>query len=119
VAARLAEIGGGGTAYRYGGEEFAVVFPNRGVDEVLPHLEQMRGEIETYRMAVRGEDRPRDPQEGSKLRATASPDKTLSVTVSIGVAGRDDLEITSASVLRAADEALYRAKDRGRNRVCR
>ncbi len=119
VAARLAEISGGGTAYRYGGEEFAVVFPDCRVEEALPHLEAMRGQIEHYKMAVRSEDRPRDPRKGSKRRASISPDKTLSVTVSIGVAGRDDVATTPASVLRAADEALYRAKEAGRNRVCR
>src|SRR5687767_4522386 len=59
VAARLAEVEGGGRAFRYGGEEFTVLFPERTLGEALPHLEALRASVEAYRMAVRGEDRPR------------------------------------------------------------
>src|SRR5262249_31993827 len=83
VAARLAETGGGGRAFRYGGEEFCVIFPDRTLEEALPHLEAMRNAIENYRMAVRGHDRPKDQESGSRLRDTGYSDKTLSVTVSI------------------------------------
>jgi GGDEF domain-containing protein len=118
VGARLAEIGGGGTAYRFGGEEFAVLFPNRRLEEALPQLEEMRGTIEEYRMAVRGPDRPKDPETGTQLRAERHPNNTLSVTVSIGAAERDEVLTTPPMVLRAADKALYRAKQAGRNRLC-
>jgi diguanylate cyclase (GGDEF)-like protein len=70
-------------------------------------------------MAVRGGDRPRDGETGTRLRATRPREKTLSVTVSIGAAARDDTLIKPALVIRAADEALYRAKRAGRNRVMR
>lgn len=52
VAARLAQVEGGGTAYRYGGEEFVVLFPDCTRNEVRPHLEAIRASIENYRMAV-------------------------------------------------------------------
>ena len=123
VAARLAQIQGGGTAYRYGGEEFAVMFPERSLGDTLPHLESMRGEIEAYRMAVRGVNRPKDPEAGSKRRAAGAserqPDKLLSVTVSIGVAQRSAELTTPSMVLHESDQALYRAKRAGRNRVSR
>jgi GGDEF domain-containing protein len=123
VAARLARVQGGGTAYRYGGEEFAVMFPERTLGDTLPHLERMRGEIEAYRMAVRGVGRPKDPEAGSKRRAAGTsehqPDKLLSVTVSIGVAQRTGELTTPAMVLHESDQALYRAKRAGRNRVSR
>jgi GGDEF domain-containing protein len=123
VAARLAEIGGGGTAFRYGGEEFCVLFPERTVTQILPHLEELRRGIETYRMAVRGTDRPKDPETGSQLRAAGNgkgeTDQALSVTVSIGAAERDYILTKPSSVIRAADEALYRAKRGGRNRISR
>lgn len=119
VAARLARIEGGGLSYRYGGEEFCVLFPERTLEQALPHLEKLRKDIEDYRIAVRGGDRPRERETGSRLRAARPPEKTLSVTVSIGVAERDDTLIRPTLVIRAADEALYRAKRGGRNRVMR
>jgi diguanylate cyclase (GGDEF)-like protein len=119
VAARLARIEGGGLSYRYGGEEFCVLFSDRTLEEAMPHLERLRKDIEDYRIAVRGGDRPREREAGSRLRATRPPEKTLSVTVSIGAAERDETLIRPALVIRAADEALYRAKRAGRNRVMR
>jgi len=119
VAARLAKIEGGGLSYRYGGEEFCVLFSDRSLEEALPHLERLRKDIEDYRIAVRGGNRPRQREAGSRLRATRPPEKTLSVTVSIGAAERDDTLIRPLLVIRAADEALYRAKRAGRNRVMR
>ena len=117
VGARLAQVGGGGTAYRYGGEEFSVVFPERDLAEVLPTLEALRGAIESYRMAIRAEDRPKKAEEGSKHRGDGAPEEMLSVTVSIGAAGPSESAPTPHTVIKAADEALYRAKKAGRNRV--
>jgi diguanylate cyclase (GGDEF)-like protein len=119
VAARMAQAAGGGTAYRYGGEEFCILFPELRLADALPHVEKIRADIAAYQMAVRREDRPKDPEAGTRLRHLRSPDKTLSVTVSIGVAEPDELRSTPAEVLRASDQALYRAKEAGRNRVSR
>jgi len=123
VAARLAQVKGGGRAFRYGGEEFAVLFSGLSLREALPHLEEIRGSVESYRMAVRGEDRPREKEEGEKRRGIEEPDslapeKILSVTISIGAAEPREA-MTPAQVLKAADEALYRAKRGGRNRLSR
>jgi GGDEF domain-containing protein len=120
VSARLAGIEGGGTSYRYGGEEFCVLFADRTLAQALPHLERLRGEIEQYRMAMRGTDRPKDPETGTRLRSAANgrgTDRSLSVTVSIGAAQCDGELGKPALVVHAADEALYRAKRSGRNRV--
>ena len=117
VGGQLALVGGGGRAYRYGGEEFSVLFPNGTVREALPHLEKVRKTIEGYGMAVRREDRPRDLQEGKVHRGQGALDTVLSVTVSIGVAASDAKHVTPDQVIKAADEALYRAKQGGRNRV--
>ena len=117
VAARLAHATGGGTAYRYGGEEFCILFPESSLAQALPHVERLRADIAAYQMAVRRDDRPKDAETGTKLRRLRSPEKTLSVTVSIGVAAPDEPGITPAEVLRNADKALYRAKEDGRNRV--
>ena len=117
VAARLAEVGGGGIAFRYGGEEFSVLFPGSTLEEALPHLEAIRASIEGYRMAVRAPDRPKSGDLGAKLRGDGSPEKHLSVTVSIGASRPKKNARTPAQVIKAADEALYRAKQGGRNRV--
>ena len=124
VAARLARVEGGGRAFRFGGEEFTVLFPGASLTEAMPHLERIRGEIERYQMAMRGEDRPKDPEEGEKRRAGASADgepadKVLSVTVSFGAAEPGGKATAPAQVLKAADKALYRAKRAGRNQVSR
>jgi GGDEF domain-containing protein len=122
VAARLAEVEGGGRAFRYGGEEFTVLFPEATLAQAEPHLQAIRAAIEAYKMAVRGEDRPKDKDEGAKRRLgedSMPPDKMLSVTVSIGAAAPGEDATTPAQVLKAADEALYRAKRGGRNRVSR
>jgi diguanylate cyclase (GGDEF)-like protein len=117
VAGRLAQVEGGGIAYRYGGEEFCVLFPDGELRAASRHLEAIRGSIERYRMAVRGEDRPRNPDDTASLRLNRPAQKTLSVTVSIGVAGPGEGLRTPSQVLKAADQALYRAKQAGRNRV--
>ncbi len=131
VAARLAGVGGGGRAFRYGGEEFTVLFPGSTESEVMPHLEATRSAVELYKMTIRGENRPKDKEEGSKRRAPVSTlqaaesrdfertDMLLSVTVSIGVAEPGKRMKTAAEVIKGADEALYRAKEKGRNRVSR
>jgi diguanylate cyclase (GGDEF)-like protein len=117
VGARLAEVGGGGTAFRYGGEEFCVLFLDAELDDVLLQLEAIRVSIESYRMAVRAPDRPKEVENGAKRRGEGAADKRLSVTVSIGACTPSANLRTPAQVIKAADEALYRAKQGGRNRV--
>jgi diguanylate cyclase (GGDEF)-like protein len=117
VGARLAEVGGGGVAYRYGGEEFSVLFPDAALREVMPHLEAIRRSIASYRLAVRALDRPKSLEQGAKLRGNGSPEQHLSVTISIGASSPTGRLRTPAQVIRAADEALYRAKQAGRNQV--
>src|SRR5687767_4390431 len=51
VGGRLAQVGGGGTAYRYGGEEFSVLFPGAGLAEAERAMESIRDSIQHYRMA--------------------------------------------------------------------
>src|SRR5205085_1612867 len=113
VAARLAQAPGGSTAYRYGGEEFALVFPGKGAEECLPHLEELREVVETSRFTMRRRFRPRKAKadKGRKTRPT------ITITVSIGVAERNHRHANPDQVVQAADKALYRAKESGRNRV--
>ncbi len=116
VATCLRRVSGGGRAYRYGGEEFAVIFPSKDLDRALPHLEELRETIASVGFVVRGRKRSKLNAEGQKGKSSGKA--RLHVTVSIGVATRDDKNTTSEQLIKAADQALYKAKKGGRNQVC-
>lgn len=115
VATQIGRVGGGGRAFRYGGEEFTVVFPTRSKAEATIALEGVRAAIEDYEMVVRAK-RDDDQGEGKRGQGVRAGQKTVSVTISIGVAERERGE-DPADTLKRADEALYGAKKAGRNRV--
>jgi diguanylate cyclase (GGDEF)-like protein len=116
VASRLARVSGGGRAFRYGGEEFTVLFPGKGVKEVLPHLEELRESVAGAGFTLRHRRRPARKPKGKQARTKG--DQKLSVTVSIGASERQGDRNQPALVIKSADQALYRAKKEGRNRVC-
>ncbi|MEB0079367.1 GGDEF domain-containing protein [Pseudomonas sp. CCI3.2] len=116
VASKLSKVTGGGRAYRYGGEEFALVFAGQTLEECMPHLEMVRESIAIYSIQLRNQDRPNDDQQGRQRRSGARA-SSVSVTISIGVAERQMEQRTPEEVLKSADEALYSAKGAGRNCV--
>jgi diguanylate cyclase (GGDEF)-like protein len=82
---------------RYGGEEFLVIVPGCNADQVMKCAERIRAAVAD-----------------SPIDAEGVP---LSVTVSIGTAVLDPILNSQQEALAAADGALYRAKNSGRNRV--
>jgi diguanylate cyclase (GGDEF)-like protein len=86
-------------AARYGGEEFSVLLPQTGHSEALVIGERIRRRVERTQFP-HGKDQPHG-----------------AVTVSIGVSSFGPTLDTPASVIFAADQALYHAKSRGKNRV--
>ncbi|MEX5504006.1 GGDEF domain-containing protein [Pseudomonas putida] len=117
VASRLSKVTGGGRAYRYGGEEFALVFAGKTAEECVPHVEAVREVIANYVMHLRDQSsRPQDDTSGRQRRAGSSGG-TVSVTISIGVAERQVDHRNPEAVLKSADQALYSAKGAGRNCV--
>ena len=128
VASRLAAVSGGGKSFRCGGEEFSIVFPGKSAKDALEHLEVLRVTIQhsdfrvrtrvDRRTSIRGGDRRtcRRKKNGNS-RLVAPEGRTVSVTVSIGVAEPSTRNHDIEQVIRAADKALYRAKEGGRNRV--
>jgi len=117
VASRLSKVTGGGRAYRYGGEEFALVFAGKTAEECLPHLEAVREMIANYAIQLRDQNsRPQDDSTGRQRRGGGA-NTTVSVTISIGVAERQVEHRNPDEVLKSADQALYSAKGAGRNCV--
>jgi len=114
VASRLGAISFG-RAYRYGGEEFAVVAPGVRRKELAQKMNTLREEIADTAFYLRSSSRPRSkPKEPSRHRSTM---KQIPITISVGVAEPANEKIAASEVLQQADKALYRAKRLGRNRV--
>jgi diguanylate cyclase (GGDEF)-like protein len=89
------ELRGVDTAARFGGDEFALILPQAYADGALVVAERVRARIEQIKIPGFGK-----------------------LTSSLGIATFPVDAGTRAELLRAADEALYRAKRAGRNQVC-
>jgi len=101
-----------GKSYRYGGEEFVLICENDSFDETLIGLEELRKSIARRKFIFRSKSRPRKKPEKP---LTPRNEGGISITVSIGAARRTGRQSSPAEVFEAADKALYRAKDEGRN----
>ena len=86
-------------ACRYGGEEFVVVMPETDMAVAATVAERVRRRIAGEPFAI------------------GHQNETLNVTISIGLASLASPSDTAATILKRADQALYRAKRDGRNRV--
>jgi GGDEF domain-containing protein len=117
VAARLERVGGGGTAYRSGGEEFTIVFPGLGKADAAPHLETVRAAVADAKFTLRAPDRPRDARGSAQRGRRTTREQKLGVTISVGFAAPGARTPAPDQVVKAADKAMYRAKKAGRNRV--
>lgn len=103
---------GGGRAHRYGGEEFCLVFEGSRVKQAAAACEAAREAVQALRIAV-----PAPSPKRGKISSIKRPEVQVSVTISIGLATRGEGRRGTSEVLKAADQALYRAKGKGRNRV--
>lgn len=86
-------------AARYGGEEFAIILTETPYKSALVAAEQLRRHICSEPFTIGG-------------------GMSLDVTVSIGVAGYPEHGNTEVALVKSADDALYKAKNSGRNQVC-
>ena len=99
VASKLAEVGGG-KAYRYGGEEFTILFPSRERDESFIHTDILREIIATTPFIVRGKK-----------------NKKIFINISAGIVQNSPKDSNPFDAMKRADNALYKAKETGRNKV--
>jgi diguanylate cyclase (GGDEF)-like protein len=93
-------VRGTDVACRYGGEEFAAILPNATIDEACSAAQRIAQATRELQFTRRGQ--------------------TVGITLSGGLACSDRYprqSLTSASLLATADEALYRAKQSGRDRI--
>jgi diguanylate cyclase (GGDEF)-like protein len=113
IATKMNRVSGGGASYRYGGEEFSVIFSGKDSEAAKPHLEELRETIANTPFIINRASRRKADKKFRKKK-----NKAVKVTVSIGVAdSRADIS-SPWDVLKLSDKALYRAKAKGRNRVC-
>lgn len=108
---RLKGITGGGKPFRYGGEEFTLIFPGMKLPEASEHLEKLRKSIADNKFTLRKQERRKKGQRSNKKEHQ----RDVKVTISIGYAGRTEKNENPEKVLKLADKALYRAKRKGRN----
>jgi diguanylate cyclase (GGDEF)-like protein len=116
VASRMEGVGGGGKPFRYGGEEFTVVFAGKTSEQAAEHLDSLRRNIKESGFTIRSKNRKKSSA-ANRAKGTRKNGRKVSVTISIGVAERSEANSSPDSVIKAADQALYRAKKGGRNRV--
>ena len=116
VAKKIGEVKGGGKAFRYGGEEFTIVFKRKNIEQALAELEAVRQAIQDYKIVIRHPQRKTKQQRSVKKGNKNSDFKTVSVTISIGAAVRENKQ-SFEQAIKCSDQALYKAKKKGRNIV--
>ena len=86
--------------FRYGGEEFSIILAELEMNIALKVAERIRKVVEHHPFSIKGR----------------YPDAAVTVSIGVaGVGGRDSL--SAEELLKNADDALYRSKNGGRNRV--
>ena len=101
VASKFSKVSGGGKAYRYGGEEFVILFPSKDTSETFVHVDSLREQIATTPFRVRNKSNTKD----------------IYINISAGVTQNSQKDKDPFAVMKRADNALYKAKKAGRNQV--
>ncbi len=118
LASQLRQVRGG-KAFRYGGEEFTVLFPNKNLHEARLFCNELCKNVANNPFMLRNKKRPKSSQTDKieKQKQRKKDAKPLKITISIGLAERSQEHQSSEEVIKQADKALYKAKNNGRNQV--
>ncbi len=115
VAKTISSVGGGGKAFRFGGEEFVIVFKGKLKEQTIEYLEDIRKKISETPFIVRNRKaRKKYKKTGSKTKPSSS--KNIKITMSFG-ASDSKFDKKPEQVMKKADVALYKSKKSGRNKV--
>ena len=116
LASQLRQVRGG-KAFRYGGEEFTVVFANKNLHEARLFCNELCKSVANNPFMLRNKKRPKNKQDAEAYKRKQKQAKPLKITISIGVAERSQTLLKAEDVIKQADTALYKAKSNGRNQV--
>jgi diguanylate cyclase (GGDEF)-like protein len=114
VAKHIAEECGG-AAFRYGGEEFSVIYKAGQIKHAFILLDDMRENLASSTFFLRTSEDVRQSKT-KKNRKVVTRAKGLSVTISVGISHKTSAKKEAQDVVDTADKALYKAKENGRNR---
>ena len=115
IAATIDSKVQGGKAFRYGGEEFVIIYPKKSARDVSKQLDDLRISIEKRPLVLRSSNRPKEKPKVKPYRKRNAG--MVRVTVSVGIADKKKEMTSAVEVIEAADKALYQAKRNGRNCV--
>jgi diguanylate cyclase (GGDEF)-like protein len=105
----------GERAFRYGGEEFCAVFDGLEGPEAFKLADAMREKLAGRKFVIR--KKLRQKGESASKKGEKASSKDVHITLSVGLACPDKKHPTYAEVLTWADQCLYEAKEKGRNRA--
>jgi len=115
VCSKLTSVSGGGKPFRYRGEVFAVVFPGMFLRDTLRHMEAIRQAIKKSGPIPQShKSHTKKPKRLKRVEILANK---VSVTVSIGVAERSDVDMNSQQAILKAEKALGTAKRKGHDQM--
>lgn len=120
VASKLHNISGGGKTFRFGGEEFIIIFPRKTAAQVMFFVQEVRRSIADYDITLRASPRPPRSKRLSLKKAFAkktTTEEVVKVTSSFGIAQQTKEHSNFDNIMKQADIALYAAKKNGRNCV--
>jgi PleD family two-component response regulator len=107
----------GDRVYRYGGEEFCAIFEAGDAGTALASMEKARASLAGRKFILRGKRTGTHSRLKNPFNRNEARGKKVGITISVGVAASGENEKTFEQVIKKADQALYQAKEKGRNQV--